>query len=78
MINIDMSRYKSVLQVFDESCARFTDRPAFTCMGKMITYGQLEEKSRYFAAYLQNNTDLKEGDRIAIQLPNTLMFPIAV
>ena len=78
MINIDMSRYKSVLQVFDESCARFTDRPAFTCMGKMITYGQLEEKSRYFAAYLQNHTDLKEGDRIAIQLPNTLMFPVAV
>ena len=78
MINIDMSRYKSVLQVFDESCARFADRPAFTCMGKMITYGQLEENSRYFAAYLQNHTDLKEGDRIAIQLPNTLMFPVAV
>ncbi|GLR62910.1 AMP-binding protein [Marinospirillum insulare] len=78
MTEIDMSRYESVLQVFDESCARFADRPAFTCMGKTITYGQLEEKSRYFAAYLQNNTDLKEGDRIAIQLPNTLMFPIAV
>lgn len=78
MTEIDMSRYESVLQVFDASCERFADRPAFTCMGKMITYGQLEEKSRYFAAYLQNNTDLKEGDRIAIQLPNTLMFPIAV
>lgn len=78
MTEIDMSRYESVLQVFDESCARFADRPAFTCMGKTITYGQLEEKSRYFAAYLQNNTDLKEGDRIAIQLPNTLMFPVAV
>lgn len=78
MTEIDMSRYSSVLQVFDESCERFADRPAFTCMGKMITYGELEEKSRYFAAYLQNNTDLKEGDRIAIQLPNTLMFPIAV
>lgn len=78
MTEIDMNRYESVLQVFDESCARFADRPAFTCMGKMITYGQLEEKSRYFAAYLQNNTDLKEGDRIAIQLPNTLMFPVAV
>ena len=78
MTEIDMNRYESVLQVFDESCARFADRPAFTCMGKTITYGQLEEKSRYFAAYLQNNTDLKEGDRIAIQLPNTLMFPIAV
>ena len=78
MTEIDMSRYESVLQIFDESCARFADRPAFTCMGKTITYGQLEEKSRYFAAYLQNNTDLKEGDRIAIQLPNTLMFPVAV
>ena len=78
MTKIDMSHYDSVLQVFDESCARFADRPAFTCMGKMLTYGELEEKSRYFAAYLQNHTDLKEGDRIAIQLPNTLMFPVAV
>ncbi|SFB81821.1 long-chain acyl-CoA synthetase [Marinospirillum celere] len=78
MTDIDLGRFQSILQVFDESCERFGDKPAFTCMGKMITYGELEEKSRHFAAYLQNNTDLKAGDRIAIQLPNTLMFPIAV
>lgn len=78
MTEINMGRFESILQVFDESCSRFADQPAFTCMGKMITYGKLEEKSRHFAAYLQNHTDLKPGDRIAIQLPNTLMFPIAV
>ncbi len=78
MTEIDMGRFESVLQVFDESCERFADRPAFTCMGQTLTYGKLEEKSRHFAAYLQNHTDLKTGDRIAIQLPNTLMFPVAV
>ncbi|SFX05688.1 AMP-binding protein [Marinospirillum alkaliphilum] len=78
MTDIDLGRFESILQVFDESCQRFADCPAFTCMGKTITYGKLEEKSRHFAAYLQNHTDLKPGDRIAIQLPNTLMFPIAV
>ncbi len=78
MTDLDMSRYQSVLQIFDESCQKFSDRPAFSCMGQTLTYGQLEEKSRHFAAYLQNQTDLKPGDRIAIQLPNTLMFPIAV
>ena len=75
---IDLGRFESVLQVFDESCQRFAEQPAFTCMGQKLTYGQLEEKSRHFAAYLQNETDLKPGDRLAIQLPNTLMFPIAV
>ncbi|MFK7161189.1 AMP-binding protein [Marinospirillum sp. MEB164] len=78
MTDLDMGRFQSVLQVFDESCAKYADHRAFTCMGKTITYRDLEEKSRYFAAYLQNHTDLKPGDRIAIQLPNTLMFPIAV
>lgn len=78
MTDIDLGRFSSILQVFDESCERFADRPAFTCMGATLTYGQLERKSRYFAAYLQNHTDLKQGDRIAIQLPNTLMFPVAV
>lgn len=78
MTEIDLGRFDSILQVFNESCERFADKPAFTCMGQMITYGDLEEKSRSFAAYLQNQTDLKVGDRIAIQLPNTLMFPVAV
>lgn len=78
MTNINLDDYQSVIEVFEQSCQKFPNEPAFTCMGQKLTYKQLEQKSRNFAAYLQNQTDLKPGDRIAVQLPNTLMFPIAV
>ncbi len=75
---IDISRYTSILDVFDESARRFPDRKAFTNMGKSLTYRELDEKSTAFAAFLQNELKLKKGDRIAIQMPNVLQFPIAM
>lgn len=75
---IDMSVYGSVLDVLSQACDRFAGKPAFTNMGHTLTYAELDQLSRDFAAYLQQHTDLKPGDRIAIQLPNTLMFPVAV
>ncbi|MCG8531373.1 MAG: AMP-binding protein, partial [Desulfovibrionales bacterium] len=53
-------------------------RPAFTGIGYTLTYKDIDELSTNFAVYLQNYTDLKPGDRIAIQMPNLLQFPIAV
>lgn len=52
------------------------DAPAFSCLGGTLTYRQLNELSDYFAAYLQNETDLQPGDRIAVQLPNLLQYPV--
>nr|WP_297459996.1 AMP-binding protein [uncultured Halomonas sp.] len=70
--------YTSVVDVFHASVKRFADKPAFSCMGRVLTYGELDTLSSDFAAWLQQETDLEPGDRIAIQLPNVLQFPVAV
>ncbi|MBZ9785131.1 long-chain-fatty-acid--CoA ligase FadD2 [Pseudomonas sp. REP124] len=77
-LDIDVAEYKSVIEVFERSCKRFADRPAFSNMGVTLTYAQLERYSAAFAGYLQTHTDLKPGDRIAVQMPNVLQYPIAV
>ncbi|MFG1496679.1 AMP-binding protein [Saccharospirillum sp. HFRX-1] len=76
--SIDPELYDSVLDMFDEKTREFADKPAYTCMGKTLTYADLDRLSAAFAAYLQNETDLQPGDRIAVQLPNILQYPIAV
>ena len=75
---IDPDQYPNVQAVLKQSCQRFADKPAFTNLGKTITYGQLYELSGHFAAYLQQHTDLKPGDRIAVQLPNVLQYPVCL
>ncbi len=76
--NIDLSTYKSVIEVFERSCKKFADRPAFSNLGVTLSYAELDRLSAAFAGYLQKNTDLKPGDRIAVQMPNVLQYPIAV
>lgn len=75
---IDVNAYSSVLDVFHESCEKFADKPAFTNMGKTLTYREVNQLSAQFAAYLQSIPDLNPGDRIAVQLPNTLQYPIII
>ncbi|WP_414154998.1 long-chain-fatty-acid--CoA ligase FadD2 [Pseudomonas sp. BNK-43-a] len=75
---IDITAYKSVIEVFERSCKRFADRPAFSNLGVTLSYAELERHSAAFAAWLQQHTDLKPGDRIAVQMPNVLQYPIAV
>ncbi|MFM9269251.1 AMP-binding protein [Halomonas elongata] len=70
--------YTSVLDVFHASVERFADNIAFSCMGQTLSYAELDRLSGDFAAWLQHETSLEPGDRIAIQLPNTLQFPVAV
>ncbi len=73
-----MEEFASVNEVFVHTCGRFADKPAFTCMGQTLSYAELERLSRDFAAWLSEETDLVQGDRIAIQLPNVLQFPVAI
>ncbi|WP_431023750.1 AMP-binding protein [Halomonas sp. H5] len=73
-----LDEYRSVMDVFRTSVKRFADKPAFSCMGQVLTYGELDKLSRDFAAWIQHETDLEPGDRIAIQLPNVLQFPVAM
>ena len=75
---INPDEYPNVQSVLRQSCERFADKPAFSNLGKTLTYGELYEQSGAFAAYLQQHTDLQPGDRIAVQLPNVLQYPIAV
>jgi len=75
---IDPDRYSSLVDVFEESVATYADLPAFTNMGHTITYRNLEQQSRHFSAYLQNELKLVKGDRIAIMMPNILQYPIAM
>ena len=76
--NIDPDKYESVVDIFNGFVKRFADRPAFSCLGQTLTYSELDRQSAAFAAYLQNETTLVPGDRIAIQLPNILQYPIVV
>lgn len=75
---INPDEYPNIQAVLKESCQRFADKPAFTNMGKTITYADLYRLSGDFAAWLQNYTDLQPGDRIAVQLPNVLQYPVVV
>lgn len=75
---INPDQYQSISEVFDNTCHEYKNRPAFYSMGVTITFGQMNEYVRDFAAYLQQALHLKKGDRIAIMLPNLLQYPIAL
>ncbi|MGZ3744961.1 MAG: AMP-binding protein, partial [Pseudobdellovibrionaceae bacterium] len=75
---INMQEYSSIMQVFDEACQKFSHKTAFTNMDVSFTYSELHQKVQDFAAFLQNELKLKKGDRIALQMPNMLQFPIAL
>ena len=75
---IDADRYPSLIDLFEHAANRYADRPAFMNMGQAMTYRKLEERSRAFAAYLQQGLGLKKGDRVALMMPNLLQYPIAL
>ncbi|SDT98183.1 long-chain-fatty-acid--CoA ligase FadD2 [Halopseudomonas salegens] len=75
---VDFNQYRNIPDVFESAASKFADRPAFSNLGVTITYGELDRYSAAFAHYLQTRTDLQPGDRIAVQMPNVIQFPIAV
>jgi long-chain acyl-CoA synthetase len=75
--DIDPTRLRSIKQLLEDSCAEYADQEAYVQMGTSITYRQLDELSRAFGAWLQL-AGFKKGDRLAIMLPNTLQYPIAL
>ncbi|HPI40390.1 MAG TPA: AMP-binding protein, partial [Pseudobdellovibrionaceae bacterium] len=74
---IDLTQCESIVSVFETSVSQFSEKPAFSNMGVTLTFNELNEKVDQFASFLQNELRLKKGDRIAIQLPNLLQYPIA-
>jgi long-chain acyl-CoA synthetase len=75
---IDINQYASVAAVLDEAFERYQQRAAFSNFGKSLSYGEIDTLSRQFAGYLTGELKLKQGDRIAIMLPNVLQYPIAL
>ncbi len=75
--SVDYHQYRSINQMMDESFKKFADRQAFECMGKYLTYAQLDTYSNQLAAHFQS-LGLKPGARIALMMPNVLQYPIAI
>ncbi|MGI2136951.1 long-chain-fatty-acid--CoA ligase FadD [Shewanella baltica] len=75
---INVEQYSSLVDMFETAVAKYEDQPAFINMGATLTYRKLEERSRAFAAYLQNELKLEKGDRVALMMPNLLQYPIAL
>jgi len=68
--------FTSLVELFEISCKKYSDRVAFENMGVQLTFAEVDNLSTQFAAYLQNELGLKKGERVGIQMPNLLQFPI--
>jgi len=75
--NIDPDAYPSLVAMLEDTFKRYRRKPAFSCMGKELTFEQIDKYSSQFGAYLQSR-GLEPGDRIAIMMPNLLQYPIAL
>ena len=74
--DIDVTQYESLVELLEESFSKFSDRQAFICMDKSISYRDLDAMSAALAAYLQSK-GLKKGARVALMMPNVLQYPIS-
>jgi long-chain acyl-CoA synthetase len=74
---IDINEYTSLREIFADSVAQFATRPAFTCMGRSITFSELDTLSGAFGAWLQG-IGCKKGTRVALMMPNVLQYPVCL
>ncbi len=74
---IDVNEYASVRDIFEETAAKYAARPAFSCMGKTITFAELDHLSAAFGAWLQS-VGCKKGTRVALMMPNILQYPVCL
>ncbi|GAA5184138.1 long-chain-fatty-acid--CoA ligase FadD [Niveibacterium umoris] len=75
---VDLSKYASVVDVFEQSVARFADKVSYINMGVRMTYRELDLLSQAFGGYLQSELGLMPGDRVAVMMPNVLQYPVSV
>lgn len=75
---IDLDEFQSIVALLDNCFDKFRHRPAYTNMGRTISYGELDELSQQFASFLVNDLKCVKGDRIAMMMPNVLQYPIAI
>jgi long-chain acyl-CoA synthetase len=75
--NVDINQYQSLVQLMDEAFTKYAAKPAYECMGKKMTFGEVDAASQKLGAYFQS-LGFQRGDRIAIMMPNVLQYPIAL
>ena len=75
---IDVNEFGSLGELFERSVARFAAKPAYVCMGKTISYAELDAQTAHFGAFLQSELGLPKGARVALMMPNVLQYPIAL
>lgn len=75
---ISLDQYSSIVDLVEQSFSKFSNLPCLHNMGKTISYAELDQYTQQFAAYLQNDLKLKQGDRVAIMMPNCIQYPIAL
>lgn len=75
---VSLDGYQNIVEIFDESVSKFGPKVAYTNMGVSLTFNEVSNYVDSLVYYLQNNTKLKKGDRIALQMPNLLQFPITI
>jgi long-chain acyl-CoA synthetase len=74
---INVNAYRSIPELIDQNVVKYRDRPAYRCMGKTITFGDVDRLSNQFGAWLQSR-GLSKGARVAVMMPNVLQYPVAV
>jgi long-chain acyl-CoA synthetase len=77
-IEDQIEKYLSIGDLLEESFSKYSQTQAFNCMGKGLTYQEVDVLSRQFASYLQNDLKLQKGDRVALMMPNILQYPVAL
>jgi long-chain acyl-CoA synthetase len=77
-IEDQIEKYQSLGDLLEESFSKFSQNEAYNCMGKGLTYQEVEHLSKQFASYLQNDLKLQKGDRVALMMPNILQYPVAL
>ncbi|MBQ0762780.1 AMP-binding protein [Marinobacter psychrophilus] len=77
-LGVDLAKYSSMVDVFNQAVTKYAGRPAVSAVGVTLSYKDLDVQSRNFAAWLQNKTNLKPGDRIAIQMPNVCQYLVVI
>jgi len=75
---IDPAQYANIREIFAQSCSRFGGAPAFSNMGRTLSFTQIDQLSRDFGSWLQNVAKLEPGARVAIMMPNLLQYPVAL
>ena len=75
---IELNRYNNLVEIFDQSVKKFGDKTAYKNMDVELSFNEVSNHVDALVWHLQNNTNLKKGDRIALQMPNLLQFPITI